>query len=147
MTVAIILGAAAWLRSPQGEGLRAWLPGAREPAVLVLLVRDRGGLASVRDAVAPERVLVAGPDALVLREGRVVATSAEAAGESLTAAGWVDRDIELWAPEASAQRTAPVPSAAPTAAEAASGLAELADRPTLSAAEAVLALRMLDAAP
>ena len=57
--------------------------GSGEPAsVLVLLVADRSGVAMVGAAVDPARILVQTPDAIVLREGRVMATGPEVVGES-----------------------------------------------------------------
>ena len=44
--------------------------GSSEPAsVLVLLVADRSGVAAVRSAVDPARILAETPEAIVLREG------------------------------------------------------------------------------
>jgi len=72
--------------------------GSGEPAsVLVLLVADRSGVAAVGAAVDPARILVQTPDAIVLREGRVVATGPETVGGPLVEAGFADRSIELWA--------------------------------------------------
>jgi hypothetical protein len=72
--------------------------GARESAsVLVLLVADRSGVAAVGAAVDPVRILAQTPDAIVLREGRVVATGPETVGGPLVEAGFGDRSIELWA--------------------------------------------------
>ena len=137
----IAIGTALWLRpSP----LRDWLPelGDEEPAVLVLLVGDRHGVASVRAAVAPERVVAATPDAVALEPGRIVATSPEAAGEPLMQAGWAERPIEIWTArpaEPSAQplpvaQAAPAPPVSPTQA-------------TLSPGEAMALLRELEATP
>jgi hypothetical protein len=70
--------------------------GELEP-VLVLLVADRAGVAAVRAAVDPGRILAETSEAIVLREGRVVATKPEAVGEPLVEAGFGNRSIELWA--------------------------------------------------
>ncbi len=73
----------------------AWIEPSPEP-VLVLLVKRRDHVAAVRASVDPERVVAATDDAFALREGRVIATSPEAASEPVNLAGWVDRPIELW---------------------------------------------------
>ena len=81
------------------EGSLDWAESLRfgePPAVLVLLVADRSGVASVRAAVDPARILAETPDAIVLREGRVVATGPEVVGDPLMEAGFSDRSIELW---------------------------------------------------
>ena len=106
------IGTALWLRSPSAP---AWLPdlGGEEPSVLVLLVGDRAGVASIRAAVAPDRVLAATPDALALEPGRIVATSPEAAGEPLMQAGWADRPIEIWTARPVEPPPAPLPTALP----------------------------------
>ena len=137
----VAVGTALWLRP---GSLPDWLPelGAEEPAVLVLLVGDRHGVASVRAAVAPERVVAATPDAVAVEPGRIVATSPEAAGEPLMQAGWVDRPIEIWTArpvEPSAQplpvaRSGGAPPVSPTQA-------------TLTPGEAMAVLRELEATP
>jgi hypothetical protein len=101
-TAALILGSALLGRppGPVEKGIE-WVKSldSREPdPVLVLLVADRSGVAAVRAAVEPTRILAETPDALVLREGRVVATSPEVVGGPLGDAGFADRSIELWAP-------------------------------------------------
>ena len=77
-TVAVVLASALLGERPRWvEGSLDWvdsLPFRDPPSVLVLLVADRSGVASVRAAVDPGRILAETPDAIVLREGRVVAT-------------------------------------------------------------------------
>ena len=109
--------------------------GAGEPApVLVLLVADRSGVAMVGAAVDPARILVQTPDAIVLREGRVIATGPEMVGGPLSAAGFADRSIELWAvtPPEQWKRDEP--------AEGELSLAGLASKPTLTPGEVIALL-------
>ncbi len=94
---AVLLGG---MRTPLVEDGIEWATslGSDEPGpVLVLLVADRSGVAAVRAAVDPARILAETSEAIVLREGRVVATKPEAVGEPLVEAGFADRSIELWA--------------------------------------------------
>jgi hypothetical protein len=105
-----------------------------EPApVLVLLVPDRAGVAAVRAAVDPARILAETPEAIVLREGRVVATTPEVVGGPLTEAGFADRSIELWA---ASQRS---PRKGERSEDEVPSLAALASKPTLTLVE-VLAI-------
>ena len=109
--------------------------GSSEPAsVLVLLVADRSGVAMVGAAVDPARILVQTPDAIVLREGRVVATGPEAVGDPLSEAGFADRSIELWAVAPSEQWKRDEP------AEGELSLAALASKPTLTPGEVIALL-------
>jgi hypothetical protein len=109
--------------------------GSGEPAsVLVLLVADRSGVAMVGAAVDPARILVQTPDAIVFREGRVVAIGPEAVGGPLSEAGFADRSIELWAaiPPERWKRDEP--------AEGELSLAALASKPTLTPGEVIALL-------
>jgi hypothetical protein len=78
----------------------AWVPviggSAAEEPVLIFLVGGREGVAKVKRAVDPGRIVAESPDAIALVEGRMVATNADAASAPLMAAGWSDRDIELF---------------------------------------------------
>ena len=157
MLAAIAVTTAAWIRAEPGEGIRALLPVEEEAEeVMVLLVESRAGLAAVRGTVAPARIVVAGEDAFPLREGLVVATRLEAAGDALTRAGWVDRGIRIWAPQREASQRAAAkrggaegPAASRRArggrVAAASDSVDLLDKDTLSASEALAAMRALEA--
>jgi hypothetical protein len=98
--VAVILGFALVEERPAMlEDSAAWVKSLRpgeSDTVLVLLVTDRSGVAAIRAALDPARILAETPDAIVLREGRVVATGPEFVGDPLTRAGFADRSIELW---------------------------------------------------
>ena len=72
--------------------------GVEDPPVGVFLVGSEEAVQKMRQAIAPERILVSTHDAIVLREGRVIAASAEAVGEPVTAVGWVDREIQIMSP-------------------------------------------------
>jgi hypothetical protein len=63
--------------------------------VLVFMVGDREGVDRVRAAVDPERIVAETPDAVALREGRIVAVDVDAVPAPFTAAGWMDREIEI----------------------------------------------------
>jgi hypothetical protein len=109
--------------------------GSREtPSVLVLLVADRSGVAAVGAAVDPIRILVQTPEAIVLREGRVVATGPEVVGGPLVEAGFADRSLELWAAVPPDRWRGDEP------AEEERSLATLASKPTLSAGEVIALL-------
>jgi hypothetical protein len=109
--------------------------GSREnPSVLVLMVADRSGVAAVGAAVDPVRILVQTPDAIVLREGRVVATGPEAVGVPLVEAGFADRSLELWAAAPADRWRGEEP------AEEELSLATLASKPTLSPDEVIALL-------
>jgi hypothetical protein len=109
--------------------------GARESAsVLVLLVADRSGVAAVGAAVDPVRILAQTPDAIVLREGRVVATGPEAVGGPLVEAGFGDRSIELWAASPPDRREGE------ERAEGELSLATLAGKPSLTPGEVIALL-------
>jgi hypothetical protein len=99
-TVAVVLGFALVGERPAlPEGSAAWVKSLRpgDPdSVLVLLLTDRSGVAAIRAALDPARILAETPDAIVLREGRVVATGPEFVGDPLMEAGFADRSIELW---------------------------------------------------
>ncbi len=66
-----------------------------EPPVHVFVIGSVEAVQSVREVIAPERVLASTPEAIVLREGRIIASSAEAVGDPLTAVGWVDRELDI----------------------------------------------------
>ncbi len=72
-------------------------PSAEEP-VMVMLVGDAERVAAIRDAVDPDRIVASTPDAFALVEGRIIATSVEAASRPLNQAGWASRSIEIVVP-------------------------------------------------
>jgi hypothetical protein len=137
-TVALILGSALLGESPGPvERSIGWVKSldSRDPdPVLVLLVADRSGVAAVRAAVEPTRILAETPDAIVLREGRVVATSPEVVGGPLGEAGFTDRSIELWAPSRRNRQKREKGEGAGLS------LAALAKKPTLTPLEVVAIL-------
>jgi hypothetical protein len=107
--------------------------GSEEPEpVLVLLVPNQSGVAAVRAAVDPARILAETPEAIVLQEGRVVATTPEAVGEPLSEAGLADRSIELWAVR---QRSPRTPREREQGGDEGLSLAALANKPTLTLVE------------
>jgi hypothetical protein len=76
----------------------SWLPviGGEQEPVLIFLVGNRSGVELVKKAVDPARIVAQTPNALALAEGRMVATDASAVSEPLMAAGWGDRQIEIF---------------------------------------------------
>ena len=114
-----------------------WVKSLRpgEPdTVLVLLVADRSGIAAIRAALDPARILAETPDAIVLREGRVVATGPEFVGDPLMEAGLADRSIELWS------AAPPVERYQEEREDGELSLAALATKPTLTLFEAMAVL-------
>jgi hypothetical protein len=118
----------------QSVGWVKSLGSSETPSVLVLLVADRSGVAAVGAAVDPVRILAQTPDAIVLREGRVVATGPEAVAAPLVEAGFADRSLELWAaaPAEGWRGHEPV--------EEERSLATLASKPTLAPGEVIALL-------
>jgi hypothetical protein len=63
--------------------------------VLVFQVATAEAVASVRAAVAPERVVAETPGGFALREGRIVAAGHDEIAALLTETGWSDRPLEI----------------------------------------------------
>ncbi len=137
-TVAAVLGFALIVERPALlEGSAAWVKSLRpgEPdSVLVLLVTDRSGVAAIRSALDPARILAETLDAIVLREGRVVATGPEFVGDPLMEAGFADRSIELWS------ATPPDQRFREEGEDGELSLADLANKPTLTLFEVMAVL-------
>lgn len=64
--------------------------------VLVFLVPGPEGVDRVRRSVDPSRITFSGPMAIALKEGRIVAAGQDAVSEPIMAAGWIDREIEIF---------------------------------------------------
>ncbi len=123
-----------------------------QPAVLVLIVRDRNELDQIQRAIAPDRIIASSRDAFAVVEGRIVTTRIEAAGVVLSQAGWVDRELEfLDTPDLRRLRMAGAESgtsqpdagdAPPTAApEEPADLSDLYAKDTLTVGEALRVLK------
>lgn len=69
--------------------------GASGQPVLVIFVDSARAVAVVRAAVEDERIVAETPQGFALREGRIIAANRDAAGEVVSAAGWVDRELQL----------------------------------------------------
>ncbi len=69
---------------------------ASEHKVLVFLVGDSQGVDTVRHSVDPRRIVWSSPEAVALKEGRIVAAGQHAVGEPIKQAGWMDREIEIF---------------------------------------------------
>ena len=118
--------------------LDSWLtqtatPEGPEP-VLVLVVGTPENVEIMRAAVHPDRIVAEAENSFALDEGRVIAASLETAGESLTAAGWVHRPLEIMLTQRRSESPEPVPGPAPN----------LASKPLLSQAEALQMLHQLE---
>lgn len=128
----------------------AWVPfvggAASEEPVLVFLVGSRSGVESVKRAVAPDRIVAESPDAFALVEGRMVATDAEAASGPLMAAGWADRDVELFVlpKNDGLDRRAGAGSAGGSDDPRFARLMELMNKPTLSYGEAMFVMQAMN---
>ncbi len=102
---ALLVGALVWmlaLHPPDLPNPLTWVgervsvPGA-EP-VVVIVVGSAQNVALVRRAVSAERVVASLPGGFATDSGHIVTVSLEEAGSTLTAAGWIDRPLEIAAP-------------------------------------------------
>jgi hypothetical protein len=126
-----------------------WIPGVEKESerVLVFLVGSRAGVDRVRKAVDPGRIVADGPDALALVEGRIVAVDSAAVSAPFTAAGWIDREIELLHLERRepGYRQSQVASARGEVDRARMArLRDLVNQPTLSAGEQLFVLQAMN---
>lgn len=125
----------------------AWVPvlGQEEEPILVFLVGDTAGVDAVKRAIDPSRIVAETDDAFALVEGRMIAAGPEAVSEPLTAAGWIDRKVELL----------PLPKRRDTVAAASRGggssddprferLMDLMNKPTLSHGEALFVMTAMN---
>lgn len=147
---AFFIGLALYVGYDAGVEPPAWLPvigsSAEEP-VLVFVVGSPERVARVREAVASDRVVVEGPRAFALREGRIVAAAIEDASLPLNAGGWRHRELELHQiQQRRGNRGSSRPAPAKEGASAAA-FSELIDEPELSRAEAMALLEAMDAGP
>ena len=131
-------GGSALSRARAGLGLGG--PGS-EP-VLVIFASSPQAVAQVRAAVADERIVAESPRAFAVRKGRIIADGHESAGDIVSAAGWVDRELKLLG--VGMKKSLP-PTAARDGQAAEGGiapekLAELLSKDSLSYAEATLLL-------
>lgn len=127
-----------WPPSWSFRQLDGWLKQAatsQEPEpVVVLVVETPENVEIMRAAVHPDRIVAEAENSFALDEGRVIAASLETAGESLTAAGWVDRPLEIMLTQRRSESPEPAPGPA----------ANLASSPILSQAEALQMLSQLE---
>jgi hypothetical protein len=107
--------------------------------VLVIVVERPADLAAVREVIAPERIVANSLDGFVVREGRVVVGSIEAAGPLLSLAGWVEAELEVVHVDA---RQSPSGASAQARAPG-DGLSALYGKATLTLPEAIRALQLL----
>jgi len=148
--VTVSLGLLLTLEGPKWiPGMASLVPGGQSSSnkVIVFLVGDRSGVDSVRNAVDPSRIVWSTPDAVALKEGRIVAAGQEAVGEPLMEAGWIDREIEIFTV---AKRDILPPKRGDVAAnqdvdpERLARLAELVKKPTLSYGEQMFVLQAMN---
>lgn len=138
-------GLIAWLEQP------AWLPDeiSAEPQqkVLVFLVGDPRGIENVRRAIDPGRLLYASADAIVLVEGRIVATDVTAVSGPINDVGWRDRPLEIFHVERADPfgRTKAVGAdGAEVDPERLARLRDLVKKPTLSYGEQLFVLQAMN---
>jgi hypothetical protein len=127
----------------------AWVPiiggGAGQEPVLIFLVGSRSGVESVKRAVEPSRIVADSPDAFALVEGRMVATNAEAVSAPLMAAGWADRDIELFTlPKSDGLKRSAKGSGGGSDDPRFGRLMELMNKPELSYGEAMFVMQAMN---
>jgi hypothetical protein len=136
-----------------------WVSGleifASEPEpILVILVGGTRGVERVRSVISDERVIAESPGAFAIVEERIIAADADAASGPINQAGWVDREIELvairmdgdrqWEQNRNAHRRGPGQAQSPEDEMKAAKIAELVQKPTLNAAEAMVLLQHMD---
>jgi hypothetical protein len=132
---AALLGAyLVWVGLGPASGRRG-APLPDEP-VMVVVVKSHGDIAAVREVIDPGRVVASSLDGFVVREGRVVVASVEAAGPLLNDAGWSEAALEIVKLEAR-----PVLRGATAGG---GGLEALYAKPTLTLDEALSALKLLE---
>ncbi len=83
--------------------------------VVVMVVGTPENVEVMRRSVNRDRIVASRKNSFALDEGRIIAASVGDAGESVTAAGWIDRPLEIVAPARVRQpATAPAGSAPPS---------------------------------
>ena len=125
------------------------VPGAElgPDKVLVFLVEENAGVDRVRRAVDPSRIVWSTPDAVALKEGRIVAAGHASVGDVITKAGWIDLEIEIFTV---AERDMPSSGAGKgelspdVDSERMARLRELITKPTLSNGEQILVLKAMN---
>ncbi len=84
-----------WTVPSPRDWIRNNLAAAPLEPVVVLIVGTPENVAMLRDAVGSDRIVVNRRNSFALDEGRVIAASMDAVGSSITAAGWIDRPLEI----------------------------------------------------
>jgi len=130
--------------------MAALMPGGAgdREKVLVFLVGDAQGVDRVRRVVDPARIVWSSPEAVALKEGRIVAAGQDAVGEPIKQVGWMDREIEIFTvarrdvlPAKGGDRAVTGVEADP---ERLARLNELMNKPTLSYGEQVFVLQAMN---
>ena len=84
---------------PDIKGLLAKTPAAPMLApVVVMVVGTPENVEVMRRAISKDRIVARRKNSFALDEGRIIAASVDDAGEAVTAAGWVERPLEIIAP-------------------------------------------------
>lgn len=118
--------------------------------ILVVLVGELRHVELVRKAIAKERIIVDTPAAFATAEERIIAVDAASASVPINQAGWSDREIEIVAiPMDSARnwqraRRSGSRSMSEQERKQAKKIAELMQKPTLNALEAIVLLQHMD---
>ena len=95
--------------------------------VVVLVVGTPENVEIMRRAINKDRIVASHKNSFALDQGRIIAASVDDAGESVTAAGWVERPLEIIAPPRARQ-----PASSPT-----EGTTPLLHVPQLTQTEAI----------
>jgi hypothetical protein len=122
--------------------------------ILVILVGGARGVERVRSVIPDERVIAESPGAFATVEERIIAANVDAASAPINQAGWIDREIELvairmggdrrWEQNRNARRRGQGGAKSPEDEVRAAKIAELVQKPTLNAAEAMVLLQHMD---
>jgi hypothetical protein len=149
--IVLLLWGANWEWRPLE--LMPWLSRAfeKEPLqdhtnspVTVMLVGDQESVAAIREAVHPDRIVASTPDGFALVEGRIIATSIEAASRPLNKAGWADRQIEIVLPPAPLKPDFPTMQRASAGTGSSDTVSALKDKQVLTPAETRKILETMD---
>ncbi len=97
---------------PSVRSLLARAPIAVVEPVVVLVVGTPENVEIMRRAVNRDRIVASRKNSFALDQGRIIAASVDDAGESVTAAGWVERPLEIIAPRRVRQHSSAPPESA-----------------------------------
>ena len=124
--------------------LSSWVESVGEPSVTIMLMESRESLDAMRKGVDAERIVARSPEAFALIEGRIFATSIDAANGPLNAAGWAGRSLEFIDPAGLRKpRLAGIGDMGSDPSQG-DGLADLMAQPTLSHSDSMRLLKEME---